>query len=253
MNSVADETSAPPRGGYGSVHTGRTLMLGDLSAALEAAGPGADLGPATRQGIVDANVLGKRTPRTRLASWQMLNRLYGLSDTAPATQAFAGLWAVSPAARPQLALLRALERDALLRLSAPWIVAQPPGQAVTPTGLAAELAQLGVVYSDKTLKSVSQNLLSSWTQAGWLAGTVRKQRSPVTWQPAAAAYLLHAAFLQGQRGAALFDTPTATLLGLDAGQLDALAFAASQDRLLSYRRLADVVEITFPAWNGGQA
>ena len=157
--------------------------------------------------------------------------------------------------RRQGAGLRALERDALLRLSAPWIVAQPPGQAVTPAALAAELARLGVVYSDKTLKSVSQNLLSSWTQAGWLVGTARKRRAPVAWQPAAAAYLLHMAFLQGGRGAALFGTPTAALLGLDAGQLDALAFAASQDRLLSYRWLADVVEITFPAWDevGGAA
>lgn len=235
------------------MHTGRTLMLGDLTTGLNTATLSADPASAVRQAIVDANVLGKRTPRTRLASWQMLNRLYGLSDTAPTTQAFVGLWAESPAARPQLALLRALERDALLRLSAPWIVAQSPGQAVTPTELAAELARLGVVYSDKTLQSVSRNLLSSWTQAGWLVGTTRKRRRDVTWQPAAAAYLLHAAYLQGTRGSVLFDNPTAATLGLDAEQLDTLAFAASQDRLLSYRRLADVVEISFPAWDGGQA
>ncbi|SEJ86532.1 hypothetical protein SAMN04488058_12511 [Deinococcus reticulitermitis] len=224
-------------------------MLLDLGTVLGAGGPGSADRAALRRAVVEDNVLGKRTARTRLASWQRLNRLYGLSDQAPLNRAFLSLWKSAPEARPQLALLRALERDALLRLSAPWIVAQPPGQAVTPAALAAELTRLGVVYSEKTLRSISQNLLSSWAQVGWLTGKVAKRRAAVTWHPAAAAFLLYGAYLTGHRGAGLYDTPLAHLLGLDAEQLDALAFAASQERLLSYRRLADVVEITFPGWD----
>lgn len=223
-------------------------MLGDLGSVLGAAEPGSVDGAALRQAVVHDNVLGKRTTRTRLASWQRLNRLYGLSDKTPTRQMFFSLWEASPDARAQLALLRALERDDLLKVSAPWIVAQPAGQAVTPAAMATELTRLGVVYSEKTLRSISRNLLSSWSQVGWLTGKVAKRRAAVQWQPAAAAYLLHGAYLTGQRGAGLYDTPSAHLLALDPEQLDALAFAAFQERLLSYRRLGDVVEITFPGW-----
>lgn len=223
-------------------------MLGDLGTVLGAGGSESVDGAALRRAVVDDNVLGKRTSRTRLASWQRLNRLYGLSDRTPMGRAFFSLWNSFPEARPQLALLRALERDALLRLSAPWIMAQPPGQAVTPGALATELTRLGVVYSEKTLKSISQNLLSSCTQVGWLTGKVAKRRAAAPWHPAAAAFLLYGAYLAGHRGVGLYDTPLAHLLALDTEQLDTLAFAASQERLLSYRRLADVVEITFPGW-----
>ncbi|TSA82149.1 hypothetical protein FNU79_14120 [Deinococcus detaillensis] len=244
MNSVVDETSRQRRGGYQSVHTGRTMMFGDLVTVLDQ-GASAQL---LQSAVVEGNVLGKKTVRTRKASWNLLNRLYGLSDSTPLMTTFLALWQSALAAQPQLALLRALERDSLLQLSAPWLVALQPGQVAKPADLAAELKRLGAVYSEKTLKSISRNLLSSWTQAGWLKGKVAKRRVDVEWQPAAATYLLYGPYLQGKRGAELFAAPLARLLNLDADQLDTLAFAASQDRLLSYRRLAEVIEITFPNW-----
>ncbi|UQN08795.1 hypothetical protein [Deinococcus sp. QL22] len=251
MNSVVDETSRQSRGkgaGQLSVHTGRTLMLRDLVTVLDS-GVAVAGSSGMRRAVVEGNVLGKPTVRTRMASWTYLNRLYGLSDTSAVMSAFLYLWQAVPEARPQLALLRTLERDFLLRLSAPWIMTQLVGQAVTAPALATELMRLNVTYSEKTLASISSNLLSSWTQAGWLAGLNPKRRVAVQWQPGAAAWLLYTAYGQGQRGAGLYDTPLAHLLGLDAEQQDALAFAASQERLLSYKRLADVVEITFPGWD----
>ena len=226
-------------------------MLADLTRVLDTAASDPANSQTLRQAVVEGNVLGKKTERTRVASWQRLGRLYGLGELNRIT--FLHLWHLAPAARPQLALLRALERDALLRISAPWVVALRPGEAAKPAELAAELLRLGVQYSDKTLRSISQNLLSSWTQAGWLRGKVAKQRVDILWHPAAAAYLLREAYLSGLRGAGLYSTPLADLLGLEAEMLDALAFAASQERLLSYRRLADVVEITFPGWNRAEA
>lgn len=198
-----------------------------------------------RRAVLDDNLLGKRTPRTRLASWQFLNRLYGLSEDSLGTSGFLTLWREAPEARPQLALLRAAARDPLLNLSAPWVIGLPEGQGVTWPDLAAYLKAQGVEYSDKTLRSVAQNLLSSWTQAGWLGGKTRKKRVDAQWHPAAATLLLHEAYLQGERGAALYDQVLNRLLPLHAEQVDALASEAGRRGWLSYRRLADVLEITF--------
>lgn len=205
-----------------------------------------------RQAVLDHNLLGKRTPRTRLASWRFLNRLYGLSEDSLVTSGFLTLWRDAPEARPQLALLRAAARDPLLNLSAPWVIGLPEGQGVTWQDLAASLKAQGVNYSDKTLRSVAQNLLSSWTQAGWLGGKTRKKRVDAQWHPAAATLLLHEAYLQGERGATLYDRALGRLLPLDAEQVDALASEAGRRGWLSYRRLADVLEITFPRWDQGQ-
>lgn len=198
-----------------------------------------------RVAVVDQNVLGKRTPRTRVASWKYLNTLYALTGDDLVRSGFLSLWQAFPDAQPHLALVRALERDALLRRSAPWITALPEGAPVRWADLAEELKHQGVKYSPKTMGSLSRNLLSSWAQAGWLRGKVAKTRASASWHPAAIAYLLRRQYEAGARGAALFDLPLAPLLGLNAAQLDGLAYAAAQERLLTYRRLADVVEITF--------
>ena len=85
-------------------HTSKTLMLQELEALLAAIPPDAPA-KAYRTAIVDENVLGKRTLSTRKETATRLTALHGLDPSKPLFRVLRRLWAVDPAAHPQLALL----------------------------------------------------------------------------------------------------------------------------------------------------
>ena len=226
------------------VHLARTLMMGDLERVL-AGTESADIN-LLKQAVTEENLLGKPTQRTRRDSWQHLSRLYGLNDPQLSQIGFLTLWREYPAAQPQLALAQALVHDGLLRLSGPFVTALAVGEAATGPQLATYLKAQGASYSEKTLQSAARNLLSSWSQAGLLAGTNPKRRAALEWHPAALTLLLRHAYLRGDRGATLYHSPELQALGLGGEGADALAQAAGKQGLLSYKRIGDVLEVTFP-------
>jgi len=85
-------------------HTSKTLMLQELEALL-AAIPADAPAKAYRAAIVEENVLGKRTLSTRKETATRLTALHGLDPSKPLFRVLRWLWAVDPAAHPQLALL----------------------------------------------------------------------------------------------------------------------------------------------------
>lgn len=226
------------------VHLARTLMVGDLERVLAGA-EAADISQL-RHAITEENLLGKPTQRTRRDSWKHLAQLYGLNDPKLSQSGFLALWRESPAARPQLALAQALVRDGLLRQSGPFVTVLAVGEAATGPHLAAYLRAQGVSYSEKTLQSAARNLLSSWSQAGLLAGTNPKRRVAADWHPVPVTLLLRHAYLRGARGETLYQSPELSALGLSGDEVDALAQAAGRQGLLSYKRIGDVLEVTFP-------
>lgn len=235
----------------GSVHTSRTLMVEDLTAVLAQAGQSVLVPEELRQAVVEGNLLGKRTERTRLRTWRYLNSAYQLTDPDLGATGFLRLWHEAPEAQGQLALLRAFAHDDLLKLSAVWLRSVPYGEKVGWPELAEFLKAAGVNYSEKTIRSAAQNLLSTWTQVGWLSGKTAKQRAAVTWHPAAITFLLFQEYRWGRRGLGLYESETAGALGLTPDQLDALASEAGRLGYLAYRRLDDVLEITFPRFAEG--
>lgn len=230
-----------------TVHDSRTLMVEDLSRLLAHLPPGAAALGTLRPLVLDENVLGKNTSRTRAASLGYLRRLYPLGGSLMHCAPFRELWH-STEARGALALLLALDRDRLLARSAPFVLSLPVGQAVTWPDLVRFLQAQGERSSEKTLGSSARNLLSSWSQAGWLSRQVPKRRTrpPVTPEVAALALLL--GYRRGARGLALLETPQARVLDSSPDTLDELAFAAARRGWLTYRRVADVLDVTFPGW-----
>ncbi len=230
----------------GSVHTSRTIMVDNLQAVLTYTTNGILNSEELKKAVVDDNLLGKKTERTRLRSWRYLNSTYRLDDPDLAVSGFLKLWEQFPEAQNQLALLRAFPGDPLLQLSAGWMGTLPIGQNVGWPELAEFLKKEGVKYSEKTMGSIARNLLSSWAQVGWLSGKVAKKRLQVTWHPAAITSLLFQEYRQGARGLGLYESKTAKALGLAPEQLDTLASEAGRLGMLNYHRLDDVLEITFP-------
>ena len=150
--------------------------------------------------------------------------------------------------RPLLALLCAYARDAILRSSAPFVLAIDQGDQLEKDLFEQYIDSLEPGrYSETTLDAVASRLMSTWTQSGHLQGRQQKVRVSPTVTPGAVAYALFLGYLRGLRGTALFESECARLLDCTVervvGPLQKNRLAAVG--LLS-TALGNVVEVLFP-------
>ncbi len=221
-------------------------MLADLEVLFATAPPG-----TKRQGyrclINERNVLHKSTSRTRELAFRHLVDLYGLDEQLALFRVFRKLWQQDSAARPVLALQIAARRDALLSRSIPLILQTQLGDRVEREQFAALLSQPDPDrFSAASVRSISQNINSSWTQAGFLSGRVRKVRTRPTICPENVAYALFLAWIEGATGRRLLLSHRCGMLGLPEQDLVASATMASQRGIIDFRRSGGVVDIRFP-------
>src|SRR5262249_43660644 len=127
--------------------------------------------------IVEHNTLGKRTRTTRQRTATRLTELYALNPSCPIFRLLRHFWPTDPASQPMLALLAAMTRDPLLRDTMPCILSLPVDQMVLPPLIVAYLHERfpGRFQASTTL-ATAQRLASTWGQAGYLRGKVKKQR-----------------------------------------------------------------------------
>lgn len=234
------------REGTSSVHTSRTMMLGDLSLVLEQVAP-----KAKREefltAIVEQNVLGKPTQTTRKRSAQRLVELYSLDQSCPLFRLLRHFWTADLAARPMLAFLAAVARDPLLRDTTPFVIAIPVGAIFSTKDVAQHLEQRSPArFKQTTLVSTAQNLASSWTQAGYLSGKINKKRSRPVVTPVVATFALLLGYLCGSRGKLLLDTVWTRMLDRTLPEITGLATEASRQGWMTYKSAGSVMEITFP-------
>lgn len=228
-------------------HNARTIMLDELRTLLSYV----DNSEASLETYFDAikedNCLSKRSGKTRELTARHLTALYGLNPDLPIFRALLYLWFRAPEAQPILALLCSYTRDSILRLSAPHILATPEGGVVNTATMAEFLEnEMSGSYSDSTLKSTAQNLNSSWTKSGYLAGRVKKVRVKLQPTPAAAVFALFLGYLKGVRGEFLFETEYAKLLDCPKDRIVELAETAARRGWIVFKKVGDVIEVLFP-------
>ncbi|MDQ2696939.1 MAG: hypothetical protein M3Z21_16495 [Pseudomonadota bacterium] len=232
----------------GGAHNARTLMLRELTRLLEAT-PLQAARQDYRTAVVEHNVLGKGTYRSRRLTFDHLVALYGLDGHYCLFRAARRLWRHDAAARPLLALQLALARDGLLRESAARVVPMAPGETLDTAAMMAFFEDRhGHRFTPNTLRSLAQNVNSSWTQAGFLHGVRRKVRRQPAATPANAAYALLQGYLTGCDGALLLGSGWCRLLGQPRETLLALCYHASVQGLLVFRRTGEVMEFRFPGY-----
>ncbi len=146
-----------------------------------------------------------------------------------------------------MALLCAYARDAILRMSAPYVLVLEPGERVSREALEQFLdwEQYGR-FSKATLRSIAQNINSTWTQSGHLMGKVKKVRARARATPGSTAYALFLGYLEGIRGEALFLSEYAKLLDCSVGRAIELAEEASRRGWIVMKRVGKVIEVVFP-------
>ena len=234
------------RTGTSSVHTSRTMMLDELSLVLEKVGSNAR-SDAYLAAIVEENALGKPTQTTRQRTAKRLTELYCLAPACTLFRLLRHFWSADQAARPMLALLTAAARDPLLRETTPFVQGIVVGEAVAPDQIAKHLDEkYPKRFQSSTALATAQRLASSWMQAGYLNGKVKKKRSRPVVTPVVAAFAVLLGYLAGFRGKLLLDSTWTRLLGRTPAELTDLVGESSRQGWLTYKAVGSVVEITFP-------
>lgn len=234
------------RDGNTSVHTSRTMMLDELSLVLEKVDSNAHA-DAYRSAIIEENALGKPTRTTRQRTAQRLTELYCLNPACTLFRLLRHFWPADHAARPMLAFLAAAARDPLLRETTPFVQGIRYGEAVTPDEIAKHLNEkYAKRFQTSTALATAQRLASSWMQAGYLTGKVKKKRSRPVVTPVVAVFAVLLGYLCGLRGKLLLDSTWTRFLDRTPAELTDLLYEASRQGWLTYKEAGGVVEITFP-------
>jgi len=234
------------RDGDRGTHSSRALMFDELCRVL-AAVPASAGRAEYRRAVVADNVLGKRTEMNREHSARKLGALFGLDSALPVFRGLRRFWEVEETSQPLLALLCALARDPLLRMTVPAVLEREPGAEIRPEAIGARLLEMsGGRFSASSVRSIGRNVLATWTRSGHLAGHTTKRRARVAASPAATAYALFLGYLEGVRAQRLFATQWTRVLDATTETLLDLARAASARGLIDFRNVGDVIEVRFP-------
>jgi hypothetical protein len=215
------------------------MMLAELRTLLASGGI-----DEPRNAIVRDNLLGKPSIRAREAALYRLRQLYGVGGAWPICIALHRLWSHDPAARPLLAILCALARDPSLRAGAAAVLDASLGEQVRWPAIAAAYESLNPNrLGDKMAKSLAQNAGSTWTQAGFLKGAVRKERIRAKPTPTVAAYTALIASFCGFGGARLLECRWLDVLDRPVEDRLTLLRQAEGLGLARVRSVGDVLEI----------
>ncbi|MGO8880149.1 MAG: hypothetical protein ACLPVO_05265 [Desulfomonilaceae bacterium] len=231
----------------GGVHLARTMMLGDLETLLDYV-PNVDAARSDYfRAVVDDNCLGKRSVETRKLTERHLVELYALDPQVIIFRALRYFWKRESLGHALLALLCAYARDSLLRISAPFIMGFHEGDRVQRLELEDYIEKTYPGrFSKAMLKSLAQNLNSTWTKSGHLVGRSNKFRSKARASTGTVSYALLLGYLRGDRGKSLFESEYMKLLDCSFGETIELAEPSALKGWIIFKRLGAVIEVLFP-------
>lgn len=233
--------------GKGGAHLARTIMLDEISLLLESVELSSASQELFAEAIIEDNVLNKRSQKTRQLTYRHLVDLYSLDPDIPIFRTLLFLWQRAPESHSQLAALCAYSRDALFSQSAPFILKASEGQHIQRENLEAFIEQRHPDrFSPATLKSLAQNINSSWTQVGLLKGRSKKVRQTLSPQAGSVCLALWLGYLHHLRGVSLFQSEYMKVLECSADKGFELAQEAARKGWMTFKKVGNVVEVAFP-------
>ena len=228
-----------------------TIMAVELELLLDAVPSPEAAYEDYEKAIIEGNCLGRATLSARKKGAMYLKRLYGLDPADEMFRVFHRLWSAKKEAHPLLALQRAWVGDSIVRDSAEYFLQLNPGDAITPEATAKWLREKrGERHSEANARTIARNLNSSWYQAGFVAGTTSRSRKRPLATTENMVFALYLSHLDGRSGISLFETPMSALLDIPVEAMLPLAAAAGRMGLIEFRRIANVIEISFHELTG---
>ena len=232
--------------GTGSIHTKRTMMLRELTTLLETVSDQEAPFDDYKKAIIEENCLGKPSMATRRYTADYLKALYALDPKVILFRALRYFWDRDLSGRPLIAFLCAFARDPLLSDLTYYVLDLPEGNTPSKHNLDGLIEKKYPGRFSSVMKSsLCRNLLSSWTQAGFLHGRNPKIRSQAIPTAGSTSYALLLAFLRGVRGPLLFETDYARLLDCSSYRAVELAEEAARRGWIVFSRVGDVMEVSF--------
>lgn len=226
-------------------HSARSMMFLEMRA-LVLDMPLAVTGDDFAKAIIDENVLQKPTLSSRKKSLYHLRELYGMD---PSKALFRVLWDLGHEdldSLPQLCLVCACARDPQLRHSFELIRTLRRGEVLARADMEQHLENgFPGRFSPAMKKSMAQNVNTTWTFAGHLAGKKKKTRQFPEPRPVSAAYAMFVGYLAGLRGEQLLDSAFAALVASNRSQLQVALSLACAKGLLSLKQAGGIVEFDF--------
>jgi hypothetical protein len=193
------------------------------------------------------NVTGKKSTSGVEKTGIYLKRLYGFDLNYPPFVAFKYFWKIAePNERALLALIYAVNQDDLLAESVPVLQSVKPGDKAAIEFFEEVIEKYHPnQYSANTLKSMAQNIASSWKQAGLIKGKVKNIRTQpdISHRVACFAFLL--AYLNGDRGDYIWGNIGVNALCLTESNLRALAIDCAKKDIMQYQYAGSVTAINF--------
>ena len=193
------------------------------------------------------NVTGKKSTSGVEKTGIYLKRLYGFDLNYPPFVAFKYFWKnAEPNERALLALIYAVNQDDLLAESVPVLQSVKPGDKAAIEFFEEVIEKYHPnQYSANTLKSMAQNIASSWKQAGLIKGKVKNIRTQpdISHRVACFAFLL--AYLNGDRGDYIWGNIGVNALCLTESNLRALAIDCAKKDIMQYQYAGSVTAINF--------
>ncbi|MDH1628366.1 MULTISPECIES: hypothetical protein [Shewanella] len=232
--------------GKNGAHSARSMMIEELKVLLFSRDQDASKADYESD-IVSFNILHKPTEKSRKLTFRHLVDLYGLDNQILLFSVFRKWWELHEDTQAVLALQLAVARDPLLRASIDVILPLEAGEHLPREKMEAFLAKDDPDrFSPASLKSFSQNINGTWTQAGFLSGRAKKYREIPKVSFVNVAYALFLAHCEGLSGQRMFDSQWCRMLAQDKERLFELAHRASLRGLIKFKQASEVVEVTFP-------
>lgn len=225
-----------------SVHTARTIMFLELSKVMDFS-----VEKDNYQESMSNNVFGKKSQEGIKNTSSYLVRLYGFDISTSGFRAFKYFWLdCNHEERALISFILALNKDYLLQESISVVSNCKVGDKATIEAMMENIEKYhSSRFTEKTLRSIAQNIASSWKQSGFITGKMKNIRSvpQVTYKVVAFAMLL--SYLSGERGDFIVHSKCVNALCLPESKLRELVIEASKRDYLQYQYAGSVTAISF--------
>jgi len=231
-----------------TIHTSRTIMSAELIEVLDFPKENLDYFE-----IMANNVFNKKTESSKKKTIKYLTQLYNFRKDDKKFLCLENYWnKIEDREKPFVALLFAVSKDYLLQESVGFIKSVKHSSKASIENFEANIDRHHPNrFTPKTLRSVSQNVASSWKQAGYVVGKMKNIRTecPPSYFAVAFAFLM--AYIDDFRGDYLFNHPSVKALDATKEEILSLVKAASDRELLDYNRAGASIVISFDKYLKG--
>jgi hypothetical protein len=225
-----------------TVHTARTIMFLELSRVMNFS-----IEKDNYSESMANNVFGKKSQDGIKKTSAFLTQIYKFDIGSDAFKAFKYFWINSEESeKAVLSFLFALNNDYLLKESIPTV-----SKCMIGSKLEIEQIEENILkyhpnrFTKNTLRSVSQNIASSWKQAGFLVGKVKNIRTEPVISYRVVAFAMLLAYLESLRGDFIFQNDCVLSLCIPENKIRDFALEASKRDLMTYQYAGSVTSVGF--------